>query len=201
MVFSFFGNIKHRSFGHHSLLWNSSVHHSRVTSLPSPEARHSRPDVHRLILMYIPARPASPRGPIVSLPLFSVLPFSQSAMSVSSPSSDSPHFYTRHHTNRCQRLQPTAPVNIDKLTDHEGSLLFPEDRVVDVLENRGAVRAFVAVYGAGGGGAPQYSTAGTGSGSPPRLGARPLTPLPPHSLSAAHLSTPLYHSLSAAALN
>jgi hypothetical protein len=38
-------------------------------------------------------------------------------------------------------------VIIDKLTDHEGSLLFPEDRVMDVLENRGAVRVFITALG------------------------------------------------------
>ena len=49
----------------------------------------------------------------------------------------------RKVTERIRRLQPNVSVTVERLTDADGSLLFPEDRVCDVLENRGGVRARV----------------------------------------------------------
>ena len=44
---------------------------------------------------------------------------------------------------RCQRMLPSVVVRVDKLTDGEGCILFPEDRVYEVLDNNGKVIASI----------------------------------------------------------
>ena len=50
----------------------------------------------------------------------------------------------RKVTERIRRLQPNVSVTVERLTDADGSLLFPEDRVCDVLENRAAAFALAS---------------------------------------------------------
>ena len=65
----------------------------------------------------------------------------------------------RKVTERIRRLQPNVSVTVERLTDADGSLLFPEDRVCDVLENRGGVRARVDASSTS---VPRYTTAPPG---------------------------------------
>ena len=50
---------------------------------------------------------------------------------------------TRLVAERCQRMLPSVVVRVDKLTDGEGCILFPEDRVYEVLDNNGKVIASI----------------------------------------------------------